>query len=276
MDKEALKDLLETRRGLIDPESVGLQRPHRQGRRAAGLSQPQVDEAMHRSLGSYAALVSGRNANPSYDLLRDVAKVLALTEQEWVAAYRYARGEDPPAILHDRSGREIPGMWQDILDGISHMAYVTDCSYNLVATNRHFRALFPVTGVPPNMIEWMLLHPDARRILVDWKTVWAPYVLPQLRAARAALPDDHTLARIERAVRADPEAGALYQYKGNAQVHPDGNERPLDHPSRGRGWVAIGAAEPMSSPYSKVMIVPFYVGATPSSIRKPYLRAKAS
>ncbi|MEU8682904.1 helix-turn-helix domain-containing protein [Streptomyces sp. NPDC048611] len=275
MNKDALNGLLESRRALIGPTTVGLDRPQRQGRRAAGLglSQEQLDQVAGYAVRTYNRLVNGKIDDPSFDLLRAYARALRLTEQEWVAMCRFARGDDPTAPLHPRSGKDVPGMWADAVDGIRHMAYVTDQSYNLLAHNTVFAALFADRQPPPNMMEWMLLHPAARHTLTDWATVWAPYVLPQLRGARAILPDDCTLAAIEQAVIADPDCGPMYEERTTAQVHPDGQERPLLHPLLGPGWANICAAEPLSSPNARLMIVMFYPGVGPSHIRRPHLRA---
>lgn len=272
MDKQALRDFLEERRRRVTPEAAGVIRLRRQGRRGTGLSQREVDDLMHRAPGTYSRLIAGDRASPPFDLLRDAANVLVLSEQEWVALCRYARGEDPPAPLHERSGLEVPGMWQTAIDSIAHIAYVTDRSYNVLAHNDAYLSVHP-DGGPANMMEWMLLHPKARTVLMDWETIWAPYVLPQLRAARAAHPEDATLARIEKDVHNDPQAGPLYEQRTGAQVHPDGNERPLLHPVHGPGWASICAAEPLSSPNARLMIVMFEPGAEPSTRRLPYLKA---
>ncbi|MFG2532763.1 helix-turn-helix domain-containing protein [Streptomyces sp. NPDC048516] len=290
MDATSLQTLLVKHRSLIDPEVHGLSRPTRQGRRAPGLSQQQMDGLLHRTGGTYARLEAGRHKNPSIELLRDVALILVMSEQEWVALCRYARGEDPPSALRPRSGKIVPGMWKDAVDGISHMAYVTDCSYNLLCHNQAFAGLFPETGPPGNMMRGMLLEdtfrgtlPDPRRgstarpgILTDWATVWAPYVLPQLLAARALMPDDPILKAIEHDVRDDPRTGPIYASGTATQVHPDGNERPLLHPTLGPSWVNICAAGPLSSPNSRLMIVMVYPGEEQSHGRLPHLYAKVS
>lgn len=283
MDSNALAGLLEARRALIDPATVpGIQVAQNPGRRAAGrgLTQSHVDKMAGYDTNTYNRLVNGKIHDPSFKLLRAYANALRLTEQEWVAMCRYARGDDPNNPLHPRSGREVPGMWKDAIDGIRHMAYVTDQSYNLLAHNQPLADLFPTMGPPPNMMEWMLLSDEARGnedtpgVLTRWRDVWVRYVLPQLRAARAAMPDDDTLARIEQAVIKDSECGPLYEERTTAQVHPDGQERPLLHPTLGPCSAQICAAEPLSSPNARVMIVMLYPGVDPSQVRRPYLHAK--
>lgn len=272
MYKQALRKLLKGRRDLIDPELHGFVRMSRQGRRARGLSQHQVDQLLNRSPGTYHRLETGTYPNPPHDLLHDVAVLFGLDEQEWVSLNLYARAANPPGPLYPRSGKEVPGAWQQAVDGIVHMAYVTDCSWELVAYNAPCSALFPNGQVPQNTMRWMLLAPEARQILTDWETAWAPFVLPQLRGALAARPDDPILQAIEKDVMADPKAGPIYE-SGVAYIHPDGDERPLLHAQKGPGWVTMCAAQPMAAPGSRLIILVFRPGEQRMHPRPPLLRA---
>ncbi|MET9499153.1 helix-turn-helix domain-containing protein [Streptomyces sp. NPDC006552] len=273
MNKKALRALLRERRALIAPESHGFQRPTGQGRRAPGLSQHQVDQLLHRTLGTYHRLESGSYPSPPTDLLRDVARLFGLNEQEWVLLCRYALLQDPPGPLYDSSGKEVPGIWQEAVNGMRHMAYVTDASWDLLAWNREFVELFPSGRPPGNTMRWMLLEPEARVVLKDWRNSWAPLVMPQLRAALASRPDDDTLRQIEKEVLSDPVSAALYE-AGGAAVHPDGDERPLLHPHRGSGWATMCAAQPLTTPGARLMILVFHHGVRNTHPRMPALQAK--
>ncbi|MGY0020686.1 helix-turn-helix domain-containing protein [Streptomyces sp. cg35] len=271
MNKKALRALLRERRALIAPESHGFTRPTGQGRRAPGLSQHQVDQLLHRTLGTYHRLESGSYPNPPTDLLRDVAHLFGLNETEWVLLCRYAVLQDPPGPLHLSSGKEVPGVWQEAVESIGHMAYVTDASWDLLACNEPFARLFPGQRVPSNTMRWMLLDREARSSLTDWHTAWAPLVMPQLRAAIASRPDDDTLLQIEKEILADQETAQMYE-AGGASVHPDGDERPLLHAERGPGWVTTCAAQPLTAPGARLIILVFHPGAQRSHLRAPNLR----
>ncbi|MCH0542918.1 helix-turn-helix domain-containing protein [Streptomyces sp. MUM 203J] len=273
MDKVALRFLLRERRALIAPEAHGLSRPTRQGRRAPGLSQAQVDQLLHRAPDTYGRLESGRYPNPPVDLLEDVARLLGMNEHDWMALWRYALGQDPPHPLHTRSGEVVPGVWREVLDGISHMAYVSDRSWNLLAYNEPFAALFAGRRVPDNVMHWMTVAPEGRAMLVRWETAWAPLVLPQLRAALAADPHDPVLAGIERDVLADPVAARIYESAG-AYLRPREGERPVHHAEQGPGWVTVCAAQPMAAPRARLMILPFRAGERPAGGRTLPLRAR--
>lgn len=273
MNRTALRALLRERRELIAPEAHGLSRPTGRGRRARGLSQHQVDELTCRAVDTYNRLETGRYLHPPADYLRQVARLFGLNEQEWVSLCRYAGIGDPPGPLHPSSGLEVPGVWQEAVDGIGHIAYITDASWNLLAHNRHFAEMYPGGRAPANTMRWMLLDRSARdTTLVDWRTVWAPLILPQLRAAIAARREDATLRRIEAEVRADPDLGPLWE-AGGAHIHPDGDERPLHHALQGPGHVTICAAQPLTAPGSRLIIMLFRPGRQKAHERTPMLRA---
>lgn len=257
MHKESLQKFLSERRERISPESVGLTRPTGSGRRAPGegLSQQQVDTLLRRGSHTYHLLETGKTKNPSAALLYDVAMILRLDEHEWVILHRYALEQNPPGPLNPDAGYRVPSSWQAAVDGIQHMAYVGDAAWNILAWNEHFRSMFPSGKVPENTLRWMCLSLEARTVLSDWEHAWAPRVLPQLRAALAARRDP-TLQALETDVLADPVAGPLYEARG-ATIHPDGDERPLNHAVHGPGYVTMCSAQPDGAPGSRLMILLF-------------------
>ncbi|MEU6016890.1 helix-turn-helix transcriptional regulator [Streptomyces sp. NPDC047515] len=272
MNKKALRALLKERRALIAPEAVGLRRPTGQGRRAVGLSQQQVDQRLDRVVHTYHRLETGKIPNPPIDLLRDVAHLFGLNEQEWELLCRYAGIGNPPGPLTLQSGKEVPGVWQEAVDGMTHMAYVTDASWDLLAYNAPFARLFPEGRVPTNTMRWMLLDPDGRNTLTDWATAWAPLVVPQLQAALAGRPDDEILRQLEKEVLADPDTAPIWD-AGGAHIHPDGDERPLHHAIDGPGWVTMCAAQPMTAPGARLIVLVFHPGTQRAHARTPMLRA---
>ncbi|MFF2731822.1 helix-turn-helix domain-containing protein [Streptomyces sp. NPDC058008] len=270
--KAALKKLLEERRGLIDPTTHKLP-PYIPGPgRRPGLTQQQVADLCNVSLGAYRNLESGSTAADVH-LLRRVAALLCLNEQEWIAVCRYAGIGDPPGPLTPASGKEVPGVWQKVVDGQIYPAYVTDASWDLIACNTLFAQLFPQGRLPRNVMRWMMLDPVGRQMLTDWHTAWAPLVLPQLEAALAARPDDETLQRLERDVLADPDCAPIYK-AGGAYIHPDGDERPILHAVEGPGWVTMCAAGPLTAPGSRHITLIFHPGEQRAHERTPPLRAR--
>ncbi|MEU6669287.1 XRE family transcriptional regulator [Streptomyces sp. NPDC046727] len=270
MDKRALKHLLKTSRAQIAPETHGLPRPTGPGRRAPGLSQHQIDQLLNRSLGTYRHLEAGHADSPPFDLLRDIARLFGYNEQQWITLCRLARGENPPGPLYDTSGDAVPSAWEDAVNGITHPAYVTDASWNLLTCNPQFHALFDGGKAPVNTMRWMLI--DGREQLTDWETAWAPLVMPQLQNALATRPDDKVLSQIRDEVLADPVSRPLYD-AGGTSIHPDGDERPIRHAVEGPGWVTMCVAQPLTAPGSRFMILVFRPGARRTVPRPQMLQA---
>ncbi|MFB9558625.1 MmyB family transcriptional regulator, partial [Streptomyces roseoviridis] len=150
---------------------------------------------------------------------------------------------------------------------------ITDASWNLLAHNQPFADLFPGARIPRNTMRWMLLDPDGRDILLQWQTVWAPLVLPQLRAALAVRPEDETLLQIAKEVAADPLLAPIWE-AGGAHIHPDGDERPIHHALHGPGHVTLCAAQPLTAPGARLIILIYHPGETKKHTRVPVLRAR--
>lgn len=259
MHKQSLRALLKDLRAQIKPEDVGLPPNQGRGRRAEGLSQQQVDLLINRGGHAYHLLETGKMPNPSHDLLRNVAELFRMDEHEWIILHRYALDQHPPGPLRRESGYHVPATWQTAVRGIEHMAYVSDAAWNVLAHNDAWTTMF-VDGVSPaNTLRWMCLDPVARNVtLTDWETMWAPRVLPQLRAAVAARRDPQ-LELLEKEVLEDPVARKIYR-TATTNIHPDGQERPLNHATLGPGWITMCSAQPEGSPGARLMILLFQPG----------------
>jgi hypothetical protein len=260
--KEALRILLQRRRAELNPVDYGLTRLAPQGRRAAGggLSQPQVDEILGFGRGTYERLESGRYTNAPEHVLKGVGELFQLNAHEWVWLWRMTWRRDPPAPLHPDRDDAIPGSWLRVIDALPHPVYITNHRWEVVAFNYLVPRMFPDRQVPANTMEWMMLAPEARHILGDWGTEWAPFVAPQLWAGRAAHADDECLAEIEERVLADPVAGPIYRDFGPIYVHPDGATRPFHHPEQGPGWMTLHTSSPKSSSRFITMTMVFDAG----------------
>jgi hypothetical protein len=265
--------LLQRRRANLNPADYGLTRLAPQGRRAAGggLSQTQVDDILGLGRGTYERLENGRYPNAPEHVLKAVGDLLDLDPHEWVWLWRMTWRRDPPFPLHANS-EEIPASWLRVINSIPHPVYITTHRWDLVAYNPEFPKIFPDGNVPGNTMEWMLLDPVARDVLGDWSIAWAPFVAPQLWAARAAYPDDERIADLEQRVLADPVSGPIYRAFGIIYVHPDGACRPFNHPLHGPGWITMHASSPKSSPRFITMTMIFDAGPEPP-IAWPGLRA---
>lgn len=260
-DRHALKKVLQGRRDAIDPATVGIpQRVRGRGRRAAGLSQEQVDVLLERTPGTYNRFENGQLAKPGGEFLTAVAKVLRLSEPEWVFLWQLTRKENPPHTLHASAGMSIAGVWQRVVDQVGGaLAYVSDAEWNVVVHNEEFRRLFPRGKAPTNIMRFLLLDPRARtETLTDWESLWAPTMMPHLKQSVELRRSRPELARLEHDVLDDPVAGPLYRDCASVPVpYYDGSELPINHAVHGPGLLTTCLAQPITAPGAR-MNLSFY------------------
>ncbi|MFG2228014.1 helix-turn-helix domain-containing protein [Streptomyces sp. NPDC048644] len=247
MNHEALRELLRAKRRSIWPQHAGLA-----PRPKPGLYQDEVAALLHVSVQTYRRLEQGQLRIPAIDFLAHVARLLNFSEVEWADLCRYARDCDPPHPIRSNSGQEVPAEWGEFISGIPHPAWVTDQSWNVLAYNQAWAAVFESGTPPANHMAWMLLDPAARTdTLLDWDTYWLPNVLVELRAACDALKDDPKLREINHAVRNDPLVGPRYASLPRAHTSTDGDHRPLRHHQLGDVWVTLLSSMPSDSPRAR-------------------------
>lgn len=255
-DRGRLKELLRARRAALDPVGMGFPvRGPGPGRRAAGLTQEQMDTLLTRTPGTYNRFENGQLARPGTDLLTAVARTLCLYEREWEFLWLITRGEQPPHALHGASGMFIAGLWQRVVDRIGGaLAFIADAEWNLVVHNEEFRRFMPRGETPPNLMRWMLLDPEARtEVLTHWSTQWAPAMMPHVKHSVALRPESAELLRLERDILDDPVAGPLYRTCATAPIpYADGSELPARHAVRGPGRLVTCLAEPVTAPGARI------------------------
>lgn len=283
-DKLALQQLLRWKREQIDPSELGIPRRTGRGRRAPGLSQAQVAQALFVTERTYAVLERGESV-PSTEFLDAVANVLRMEERERTTLYIYALGHVPPIPMDPMAGTNVAPAWQNAVNQISGQpCYINDVAWNVLAANDDFIRMFPqVESQSPrlperNLMRWLLLREDAREHhLVDWESQWAVPVAAQLRTAVATHPDNEDLQQLDREANEDPVAGPLYRSRNLAYVHPDGDSRLMRHAGyavekgaqdrRSRccerhapsqlGTVTMCTAQPLGSPGARFFLLPF-------------------
>ncbi|MER6847736.1 helix-turn-helix transcriptional regulator [Streptomyces flaveolus] len=272
--KGALRTVLQRRRAMLNPADYGFTRLAPQGRRPAGggLSQTQVDDILGFGRGTYERLENGRYNNAPEHVLRSVGELFKLNPHEWVWLWRMTWRHDPPQPIYPEQNDELDGTWQHVIDSVPHAVYITNHRWDVVAFNSRFPRLFPGQEYPANTMEYMLLDPAARRLLPDWDSAWAPFIVPQLWAGRAAYPDDERIADIVRRVLEDTVTGPFYRDFGPVFVHPDGTCRPFNHPEHGIGWVSLATSSPLSSSRFITMTMIFTPGAE-RPVSPPPIRA---
>ncbi|GHC72227.1 transcriptional regulator [Streptomyces flavofungini] len=261
MDEEALRRILKELRSRITPAEVGLtpKPTGRPGPRVNGLAQPDMDILMNRSVGTYHRFESGK-MTPRDDYLREIGRILRMSEDEFTQVYLLSLGQRPPHPLDPRGGVRMPAApaWQRAVSGQREIAYVNNVEWDLVAYNQPFADIFE-GGIPPaNTMRWMALADEARDfILTDWETRWAPGILNQIRLAHIQHPENRALAQLNEDVKRDKYAGPIYERGTEVYIHPDGDVRPLYHPRKGPGQITMVVSEPASSPGARHVVLLF-------------------
>ncbi|ATM24578.1 hypothetical protein SMD44_p10079 (plasmid) [Streptomyces alboflavus] len=230
------------------------------GRRLHCLSQVEVSLLLgfDAAQDNYARLERGLIANPSDELLRQVATVLRLQEHQWHDLYIAAHGHKAPRPLQAVISLAVQGNWSWAIEGQRHAAYLSDGAWNVLAYNSAAEALF--NPMPKNMMRWMLsLAPEqrSRAAMPDWAESWGPVALSQLRTALAERSEAcGTLQQIEREVLAEPELRAMYNSFLDSYIHPDGTRRLMVHGTlREKGVMDAVASTPMGAPHYRVLIM---------------------
>ncbi|MFD9880193.1 XRE family transcriptional regulator [Streptomyces alboflavus] len=261
MDEEALRRILKELRSRITPAEVGLtpKPTGRPGPRVNGLAQPDMDILMNRSVGTYHRFESGK-MSPRDDYLREVGRILRMSEDEFTQVYLLSLGQRPPHPLDPTGGVLMPAAaaWQRAVSGQREISYVNNVQWDLIAYNQPFADIFD-DGIPPeNTMRWMALADEARdHILTDWETRWAPGILNQIRLAHIQHPENRSLARLNADVKRDKYAGPIYERSTEVYIHPDGDVRPLYHPRKGPGQITMVVSEPASSPGARHVVLLF-------------------
>ncbi|WMX48313.1 helix-turn-helix domain-containing protein [Streptomyces roseicoloratus] len=279
-DRGLLKEMLQKRRAALDPVTMGFpKRLPGPGRRAAGLSQEQMDALLMRTVGTYNRFENGQLANPGTDFLAAVARTLRLDEQEWAFLWRLTRKEHPPHALHSNSGESVAEVWHRIIEQVGDaVAFIHDIEWNVLAHNEAFRRLFPHGQAPANIMRLLLLDPVARTdVLIDWETRWVPALMPHLKHAAELRPGNDGLTRLERDVLADPVTGPLYRDSASVPIpFYDGSELPLRHAVLGPGVLTTCLADLTAAPGARLHISMFTPSAPGPELPSPRRAAAAA
>ncbi|MET8682012.1 hypothetical protein ABZW18_31660 [Streptomyces sp. NPDC004647] len=257
--KILLQRLLTDRRAKVNPADFGLSSTSGSGRRAPGLAQCHIDYLLNPGSRTYEKFERGKIEKPSAEYMYAVAKLLfsagAFSEDDWVTLWAFARpGERPPYPLDPRTDEVLLNSWQELLDIVPCIAYITDVAWNVLCYNEAFAEVF-VHGIPENIMQYMLSD-EGQNILDDWEHSWAPPILFNLRATAAAQPHA-TLQRLVDRVLKDPITCAIYEGDQRTRTHPDGDIRPFNHPEYGKGMVRLNAGSAAGAPGSRLIFMRF-------------------
>lgn len=188
-----LGSFLRARRLLVSPQSAAYQPAGR--RRVDGLRREEVAAASGISADYYTRLEQGRVTNPSDSVLDALARVLGLDDDgaRHLRVLRAAAdGHHVPQ--HPVVPEDLRQRMAALVDAVRpNPAYVLDGLSTFIAANAESLALLDgLADLPPhlrNTCRYLVTHPRAREVFVDWADV-ARGSVAQLRAANADRLDD--------------------------------------------------------------------------------------
>lgn len=199
-----LADFLQTRRGQLRPEDLGL-RTYGERRRVPGLRREELAMLAGISTPYYTRLEQGQSRNASPEVLDAIAGALRLDESERAHLHTLARAprgrrraSPPPAERVTTATRALLAA----LEGTP--AIVMGRRTDVLAWNRRGHALFaghldpsgPDTpGRRPNMARLVFLDAHTRDLYTDWPAK-ARAVVGNLRLTAGRHPDDPLLAAL--------------------------------------------------------------------------------
>ncbi|MFG6296879.1 helix-turn-helix domain-containing protein, partial [Streptomyces rochei] len=172
--------------------------------RGKALPQKEVAQRMGVSERWYRALESGAQVPLTLDTLTQLAEALDLGPDERTALYWYRLSEVSDVERGADDGGRL-GRLKDLVDSqTTFPAYLIDHAWNIITYNALMARWFPWVCEPEaNLMRWVLLNPESREQIVDWRKQAALY-LAQLRFALFRSPDDPTLNDLLTSVQHEP------------------------------------------------------------------------
>jgi len=170
-----LADFLRSRRERISPEAVGL--PPAPRRRTPGLRREEVAQLTGVGVTWYTWLEQGRPINASTQVLDAIARTLRLDRAEHQHLYTLA---DVPDVKFTGPADAMPPEIHEILDGLGHMATVSNERFDILATNAAFDVLFPTVAAREtserNTFLCVFSHAECCHPFVNWRETIPPLV----------------------------------------------------------------------------------------------------
>ncbi|WP_281291437.1 helix-turn-helix domain-containing protein [Streptomyces botrytidirepellens] len=146
-------------------------------------------------------------------------------------------------------------------DHSPHPAHTSDGAWDVLASNPAWCELMSQVADHPrdsphvNVMRFVLFHPAAPQVLLDWRRSWLIPMLAHLDTALQLHPDHPVLQKIYHDAQCHPELTETYEQDVPSHfaasnpstdiVHPDGNVVPIKHPRLGPMTVRMRVVLPM-------------------------------
>ncbi|MEU7823069.1 hypothetical protein [Catellatospora sp. NPDC049133] len=227
-----LHHFLTTWRERLDPASIpGLNARGRKPRKV--VSQDLMAALVGVSAPWYGKLERG-DLGPDYspDFLDRVAYALRLNPDERRMLYLLAVGREP-APLDEVARTSVSPTMKRIVHEQRWPTWISDRSWDVLVHNEVTEKWLPHFAYERNIMRWLWAYPESQYQLVDYRQVWAPLMLAQMRAANAKWPGT---PRLQELITEAMEVSALFRHlwENDPMVyhHPDGDRRWMFLPFR--------------------------------------------
>lgn len=251
-----LGEFIRLHRNRLSPEAAGL--PPGGRRRTPGLRREELAALCGVSTTWITWLEQGRQVSPSAKTLERLAQALQLTPAERAYLFELAQRGDPqqpPAAPHAVA---------EVLRSVHHIdcpAYVLDPRWDIAAGNAQARELFldwaapGAAGAPPNLLRFLFLNPDARRLIADWPQR-AKRLVAEFRADCGRRLLTAPVRELIDGLRADSvEFADLWQL--NDVQEREGGQRDFHHPRLGPlRFAQLTLRAAVHPEYKLVMLLP--------------------
>jgi len=270
--RRELGALLQSRRKLLRPEELGLNRGPR--RRTPGLQREEVALLSSVSVSWYTWIEQGRKINPSPRILSRIAKTLRLSEEERVYISLLAAGEpgNHRSLAVSCDSLSLASM-QSILDGFTRIpAVLYNSRFDVVGANLAARAIHGFNLATAgkwecNMLWRFFMDPDRRQMYPDGlsdRGIWN--LIAALRMNWAASSDGKAIEELIDQLRGvsqefnamwtRQEVGKLTRVAGQFRLRGVGGTMRVHHsrfvvPDK-RGY-AIAALVPADAQSSRIL-----------------------
>lgn len=223
-----LGEYLFARRGLVEPERVGL--PAGTNRRVPGLRREEVALLAGISLDYYLRLERGRDTNPSPQVLESLARVLQLDEVE--TEFLLDLGRQRPRQPRRRRQEPVPARLHQLLGALEIPAFIEGRHFDVLASNAIARTFSPRLVPGQNRLRSLLLDEEERAFQDDWENA----IVEAIAAFRHVVGDDITDARAVELVGELSMASARFRSIWARQDvrRLTGNSTVIHHPLVGR------------------------------------------
>jgi transcriptional regulator with XRE-family HTH domain len=154
---------LQARRAQVRPEQKGLRTAG--VRRVPGLRREEVALLAGISADYYLRLETGRDRNPSAQVLDSIARVLELDDAH--VAHVHALAAAHPTPRH--RAEALPPGAESLLHALTVPAFVETMRFDVVAANAAARAVSPRLAAGRNRLRDLVLDDDERALIPAWK-----------------------------------------------------------------------------------------------------------